>query len=113
MSEFNALVRAARSGSGLSVRSLADLVNKNGITTVTGSMISAIEMGKPCSFRLAVALADVLNLDTQKVLEAAFLARVRYAVERERHSLEECLSTLPGGRKLDVEKITRLPSRLE
>lgn len=113
MKEFPDLVRTARTNKQkyLSVRELADLVSGGGIATVTGAMINAIELGKPCSFRLAHALAIALDLDIEHTMRAAFIARVRYAVERQRESLGGYISTLPKKQNLDVEKITYLSSR--
>ena len=113
MKEFPDLIRTARTKKQnyLSVRDLADRVSDGGIATVTGAMVNAIELGKSCSFKLAYALAVALDLDIEQAMRAAFLARVRYSVGKERESLNDYVSKLPKKQKLDVEKITYLSSR--
>ena len=113
MREFPDLVRTARTNKQnyLSVRDLADLVSNGEIASVTGAMINAIELGKPCSYKLAYALTIALDLDIEQAMRAAFLARVRYSVGKERESLNDYVSKLPKKQKLDVEKITYLSSR--
>ncbi|MBU4173330.1 MAG: hypothetical protein L6433_13840 [Actinomycetia bacterium] len=87
MKTFGNMLKAAREERALSVRGLAKLVSENGIATTSGAMIAFIEKGKPCSYRLGLAIAVELNLDLQESLELIFQGKIDRYVERERESL--------------------------
>jgi transcriptional regulator with XRE-family HTH domain len=84
---FGDMLKAAREERGLSVRRLAELVSDGGIATTTGAMIAFIEKGKPCSYRLGLAIAIELNLDPQVSLELIFRGKFERYIEREREYL--------------------------
>ncbi len=113
MKELPELIKAARQKKKLTVRGVADLVNQSGEVKVTGSMINIIELGrKPASYRLVYSLSQVLDIEPQQALRAAYLGRIRHCVEKESRFVADFVSTLPKGDRVDPEQITRLTARL-
>lgn len=109
MKELPELIKTARQKKKLSVRGVADLVNQSGEVKVTGSMINVIELGrKQASYRLVYSLSQVLDINPQQALRAAYLWRIRHCVEKESRFASEFISTLPKGDRVDLEQITRL-----
>lgn len=111
MQSFGELVREARRRKGISVHSLAqELQKKPTKNKKAGGALTMIEQAtRPPTLTRAMAIYEVLQLqDKEEVLKAAFVARIKYAIQRERENLNRFLAETSGLEIVDPRVITDL-----
>ena len=107
MDTFGELVRKKRHEQGISVRLLSEAISAHAGFSVSRSQINFIEIGKNLpTYRVALALAEELQIDTDKALRAAFKDRVQHYTEREEKYFREFLNE-NRRLKIDPNRITK------
>ena len=92
---FSELIREARIEKGLTIRDLEAEMREHGGLTLSRTLISFLETErrKP-TYEVAYALAEVLEIDVNSALSAAFQTRRRFDISREKKDLEDLVSTM-------------------
>jgi transcriptional regulator with XRE-family HTH domain len=107
MDTFGELVRKKRHERGISVRLLSEAISAHAGFSVSRSQINFIEIGKNLpTYRVALALAEELQIDTDKALRATFKDRVRHYTEREEKYFKEFLNE-NRGLKINPGRMTK------
>jgi transcriptional regulator with XRE-family HTH domain len=108
--EFGKLLHKGRIAQGLTVRGVAGAAHNRG-QNVSIALVSLLEQNRRIpSYSVAYVLAEVLGLDIEIALAAAYRARMEHYYNREVEGLEATITKRRLGPNVDATSIVkRLP----
>lgn len=100
---FGKLLHEARVAAGKSVRDVAAAAEGRRGPNVSITLISLLEQNKRSpTYSAALKISEILSIDTETALQAAYRTRVTRYADMERKSIERFLATKKKLRKIDL-----------
>lgn len=106
MEKFSELIHTQREQLGLSLRDLEKRLKEDGTNLSKTFLIFLEKEQKKPTFAVAYALSRALDIDAEKALRAAYMAREDFDKNREKEKLVEFLNE-EGLTKISPENIFR------
>lgn len=107
MKSFPDMLKGGRQSAGLTFRQLKDRLDHQG-TPASITQLNLVEKEKmKTTYDLAHATAVATGLDIEEALRSAYLSRIQWTIDREKHNLRQ-LALAKGLSQETAERITHL-----